>query len=64
MDVAEPLAEISAAESATAAYEAHIPLRRMGEPHDIATAVLVVVSETSRAMAGSLLAVDGGFLLS
>jgi NAD(P)-dependent dehydrogenase (short-subunit alcohol dehydrogenase family) len=40
-----------------------IPLGAFQEPHDIANAVLFLVSEESRYITGQRLAVDGGFTL-
>lgn len=41
-----------------------VPLRRMGEPADIAAACLFLVSPAARCITGQCLAVDGGFLVS
>jgi 2-deoxy-D-gluconate 3-dehydrogenase len=41
-----------------------IPLRRIGEPDDIAKVVLFVASRAADYMTGSLIVVDGGFLVS
>jgi len=46
------------------AFTARIPLRRMGEPADIAKVVLFLASSASDYMTGSLVVVDGGYLLS
>jgi NAD(P)-dependent dehydrogenase (short-subunit alcohol dehydrogenase family) len=43
---------------------ARIPLGRMGEPDDIAKVVLFLASSASDYMTGSLIVVDGGYLLS
>jgi NAD(P)-dependent dehydrogenase (short-subunit alcohol dehydrogenase family) len=51
-------------EEFTKAFTARIPLGRMGEPDDIAKVVLFLSSSASDYMAGSLIVVDGGFLLS
>lgn len=45
-------------------FLARIPLGRTGEPDDIATAVLFLVSHAASYVTGSLLLVDGGYLLS
>lgn len=44
-------------------FTAKIPLGRFGEPDDIATAALFLASDAARYMTGSLIVVDGGFLL-
>lgn len=51
-------------EELTKAFMARIPLRRMGEPDDIAKVVLFLASPASDYMTGSLIVVDGGYLLS
>ena len=43
-----------------AAISAHLPLRRLGEPDDIATAALFLVSDASSWMTGQTVVVDGG----
>jgi len=53
----------SAATSAAETFLAHIPLGRMGEPDDIAMAALFLASPAARYMTGSLLVVDGGYLV-
>jgi len=45
-------------------FMARLPLRRMGEPDDIAKVVLFLASAAADYMTGSLVLVDGGFLLS
>jgi 2-deoxy-D-gluconate 3-dehydrogenase len=45
-------------------FMARIPMGRMGEPDDIAGAVLFLVSEAASYITGTLLVVDGGYLLS
>ena len=39
---------------------AHIPLRRLGMPDDIATAALFLASDASSWMTGQTLVIDGG----
>ena len=51
----------SAAE-AQAAYASMHPIGRLGEPEDIANAVLYLASDASRFMTGAELVVDGGFI--
>ncbi len=51
-------------EELTKAFMARIPLRRMGEPDDIAKVALFLASSASDYMTGSLVVVDGGYLLS
>jgi 2-deoxy-D-gluconate 3-dehydrogenase len=46
------------------AFMARIPMKRMGEPDDIAKAVLFLASDMSSYMTGSQVVVDGGVLLS
>jgi 2-dehydro-3-deoxy-D-gluconate 5-dehydrogenase len=45
-------------------FLARIPLGRMGVPDDIATSTLFLASEAADYMTGTLLVVDGGYLLS
>jgi 2-deoxy-D-gluconate 3-dehydrogenase len=51
-------------EDLMAAFLARIPLGRMGQPDDIAIAVLFLASDAASYITGSLLVVDGGYLLS
>ncbi|MFC1945104.1 SDR family NAD(P)-dependent oxidoreductase [Chloroflexota bacterium] len=51
-------------EQMTADFLERIPLHRLGEPDAIAKAVLFLASGAADYMTGSLLVVDGGFLLS
>jgi 2-deoxy-D-gluconate 3-dehydrogenase len=61
----EGIAETSGAgEDLMAAFLARIPLGRVGQPDDIATAVLFLASDAASYVTGSLLVVDGGYLLS
>ena len=52
----------SSAEEAHAHYESMHPIGRMGEPVDIANAVLYLASDASSFVTGSSLVVDGGYL--
>jgi len=51
-------------ESIIEGFVARLPLHRMGEPDDVAKVVLYLASATADYMTGSLVLVDGGFLLS
>jgi NAD(P)-dependent dehydrogenase (short-subunit alcohol dehydrogenase family) len=51
-------------EDLMAAFLARIPLGRVGQPDDIATAALFLASDAASYITGSLLVVDGGYLLS
>ncbi|HXW34320.1 MAG TPA: SDR family oxidoreductase, partial [Acidimicrobiales bacterium] len=46
------------------AIAAHLPLRRIGEPDDVATAALFLLSDAASWITGSTLVVDGGALSS
>jgi NAD(P)-dependent dehydrogenase (short-subunit alcohol dehydrogenase family) len=50
-------------EEMMAAFLARIPLGRTGQPDDIAMAVLFLASDAASYVTGSLLVVDGGYLL-
>ncbi len=56
-DLARALWEPNEAEIA-----AHVPLRRLGEPDDIAPAALFLASDASSWMTGQILVIDGGTL--
>jgi 2-deoxy-D-gluconate 3-dehydrogenase len=44
-------------------FSAHIPMKRMGVPDDIAMATLFLASDASSYMTGTITVVDGGYLL-
>jgi 2-deoxy-D-gluconate 3-dehydrogenase len=45
-------------------FFSRIPLKRMGEPDDVARAILFLATPLSAYITGALVLVDGGFLLS
>lgn len=51
-------------EEVAAAQIAAVPLRRMGEPHELAAAVAFLASERASYITGVVLSVDGGYLRS
>ena len=44
-------------------YEQHVPLRRMAQPDELAGVVCFLASNASSYVTGSIIAVDGGYLL-
>ncbi len=60
----EPMGASGGGEDLMAAFLARIPLGRVGQPDDIATAVLFLASDAASYVTGSFLVVDGGYLLS
>lgn len=48
-------------ERARKTFERSIPLRRMGEPEDIADAIVFMASDMARYITGTTLCVDGGY---
>ena len=48
----------------TARWEAEIPMRRLGEPHEFAALAAFLVSERASYITGSSIAVDGGWIRS
>jgi len=66
VQLAETIAKkqgISPAE-ATAKWEAEIPMKRLGEPHEFAALATFLVSERASYITGSSIAVDGGWIRS
>jgi NAD(P)-dependent dehydrogenase (short-subunit alcohol dehydrogenase family) len=53
--------QVGSEEEAWKKLEAASPLGRMGEPEDVAEAILYLASDASRYVTGSELVVDGGF---
>jgi NAD(P)-dependent dehydrogenase (short-subunit alcohol dehydrogenase family) len=41
----------------------HIPLKRIGQPNDVAEAVLFLGSDASSYITGQVIAVDGGMFI-
>jgi len=48
----------------TEVFFTRLPLNRLGEPDDVAKVALFLASEAANYMTGSLVLVDGGYLLS
>jgi NAD(P)-dependent dehydrogenase (short-subunit alcohol dehydrogenase family) len=45
------------------ALAAHIPMRRLGQPNEIATGIAFLLSEAASYITGSSLIIDGGLSL-
>jgi NAD(P)-dependent dehydrogenase (short-subunit alcohol dehydrogenase family) len=60
--IATPMLDANSPEM-NAAMVAHSPMRRMGEPLEIAQAVLFLASDESSFMTGAHVPVDGGAIL-
>ncbi|WP_378143962.1 SDR family NAD(P)-dependent oxidoreductase [Cnuibacter sp. UC19_7] len=58
-----PLNTDSWTEDVRETYRERIPLQRIATPEDIADAILLVASESSRYITGQIIAVDGGLTL-
>jgi len=50
-------------DSARAELQNHIPLRRLGEPEDVASAVLFLASPSASYITGQVLQIDGGMVI-
>ena len=59
----EKLHEGEKGEQVTAAVIKAIPMRRLGEPEDVADVVAFFVSDDSRYMTGQVLSIDGGLTM-
>lgn len=62
--VPEPGASVQVDDMAAAAFIQRIPMRRPGTPDEIARVALFLASDAASYMTGSLVVVDGGYLLS
>jgi 3-oxoacyl-[acyl-carrier protein] reductase len=60
-ETAQPLADATLEE--LNARAAHLPLGRIGQPDDIAEAVIFLLSDASRYMIGQSIAVNGGAIM-
>ena len=56
----EMTAELVDSDELRAAYEARVPLARVGQPHELDAAMAFLVSPASSYMTGQTLVVDGG----
>lgn len=62
--IATPMAEgVLASAKATLPFQKHTPLERIGQPDDVADAVVWLLSDEARFVTGQSLLVDGGFTL-
>lgn len=62
--IATPMASgVLATETAALPFQKHTPLQRIGQPDDVADAVLWLLSDEARFVTGQSLLVDGGFTL-
>ena len=63
-DAATARARGTSEEEARRASQAQIPMRRYGQPEELAAAVAFLVSERASYITGQILAVDGGSIKS
>jgi NAD(P)-dependent dehydrogenase (short-subunit alcohol dehydrogenase family) len=62
--IATPMASgVLATETAALPFRKHTPLQRIGQPEDVADAVVWLLSDEARFVTGQSLLVDGGFTL-
>ncbi|WP_317204765.1 glucose 1-dehydrogenase [Janthinobacterium sp.] len=62
--IATPMASgVLASATAALPFQMHTPLQRIGQPEDVADAVLWLLSDEARFVTGQSLLVDGGFTL-
>jgi NAD(P)-dependent dehydrogenase (short-subunit alcohol dehydrogenase family) len=62
--IATPMAsDVLATETATLPFRKHTPLQRIGQPEEVADAVVWLLSDEARFVTGQSLLVDGGFTL-
>lgn len=62
--IATPMASgVLATEMAALPFQKHTPLQRIGQPEDVADAVVWLLSDEARFVTGQSLLVDGGFTL-
>lgn len=63
IDGTEGMARLAPTPELRARTEASVPLRRLGEPADVAAACLFLGSDAARYVSGVILAADGGWIL-
>jgi len=63
-DLTGKTAFVTGASSGLGQHFARVPQRRFGEPSDLDGALLLLASDASRYMTGSVIVVDGGHLVS
>ena len=63
IDGTEGMARLAPTPEARARVAASVPLRRMGDPEDVADACLFLGSDAARYVSGAILPADGGWIL-